>query len=212
MWILCFLYSCFCALFVATFLANIRPDDAQKWLESLLTILLDDFLIQPMLVAIVYTLITAALVARSPSLVEEIRNDLQILDDAVTLVSAEPLSASVVAASWLLDLRTKRSCSVFSSVRIEAEPTFGTELCLIDLTSQCDTRELCDTGPSSPHQFAFAGRPSDGSSNLPRRNLPRCNAFDEVCLGVAEAICLDVADEVERSFELQHINIDNIMV
>jgi hypothetical protein len=157
MWTLCFLYSCLCTLFVATFLANVRPDDAQKWLDSLLAILLDDFLFLPLLAAIMYALITAALVCRSPSLVEEVRNDLHmldhavtiestapmsvsiaaapwLLDDAVTIASTAPMSVSIAAASWLLDMHTKRS-SFASSESTSGKPAVvGTDLCSIGST------------------------------------------------------------------------------
>lgn len=114
-WALCLLYNCLCALFIATFLANIRPQDAQKWLESLLVILMEDFLLQPMLVAIIHTLVTTAIVARNPGLVEEVRNDLHIVDDSATLEATTPLSVSIAAASWLLNMRSKRGSSKTSA-------------------------------------------------------------------------------------------------
>jgi len=112
-WALCLIYNIVCTLFVATFLANIRPEDAQKWLDSLVGIFFEDFLLQPMVVAIIYTLITAALLVRSPGLLEEVRNDLRILDnDATTLASTEQLAISSTAPSLLLNMEMKRSRSV----------------------------------------------------------------------------------------------------
>jgi hypothetical protein len=105
------LYNGCCTVFLATFLANIRPDDAQKWLESLGGVLMEDFLLQPMVVAIIYTLITAALVFRSPSLLEEVQNDLRILDEEAGAVSTAVTQSS-------LGLQTKGSHSMLSSASI----------------------------------------------------------------------------------------------
>jgi hypothetical protein len=126
-WTFSFLYNVSCALFIATFLANIRPTDAQKWLESVFGILLDDFLLQPILVAVVYTLVSTMLVACSPGLIEEVRRDLSNeeirMSDATSTQGSTtvPLSASIAAASWLLDMQTKRSLSVLTHYAMGAE-------------------------------------------------------------------------------------------
>merc|ERR1712232_972976 len=124
-WTLCFLYNCLCTLFLATFLANIRPGDAQKWLDSLVGIFVEDFLLQPMVVAIIYTLITALLVSRSPGLLEEVRNDLRILDDdATTSTTTDPLSMSITTPTLLYNVQTKRSHSV-NRYALDAESDLG---------------------------------------------------------------------------------------
>jgi len=124
-WTLCFLYNCLCTLFIAAFLANIRPGDAQKWLDSLVGIFVEDFLLQPMVVAVIYTLITALLVSRNPGLLEEVRNDLRILDDDDTTSTAtDPLPVSITPPSLLHNIQTKRSHSANGDA-LDAEIALG---------------------------------------------------------------------------------------
>merc|ERR1712187_634768 len=78
LWALSGLYNCGCILFLVTFLANVRAEDGRTWLESIIAVLVVVFIIQPFLLSLLCTFVTAVVVKRSPDLIAEVRHDFVI--------------------------------------------------------------------------------------------------------------------------------------
>merc|ERR1712187_104309 len=78
LWALSGLYNCGCILFLVTFLANVRAEDGRTWLESIIAVLVVIFVIQPFLLSLLCTFVTAVVVKRSPDLIAQVRHDFTI--------------------------------------------------------------------------------------------------------------------------------------
>merc|ERR1712187_58661 len=75
LWALSGLYNCGCILFLVTFLANVRAEDGRTWLESIIAVLVVIFIIQPFLLSLLCTFVTAVVVKLSPDLIAQVRHD-----------------------------------------------------------------------------------------------------------------------------------------
>eukprot|EP00928_Gymnodinium_smaydae_P071870 TRINITY_DN5534_c0_g1_i4.p1 TRINITY_DN5534_c0_g1~~TRINITY_DN5534_c0_g1_i4.p1 ORF type:complete len:884 (+),score=167.03 TRINITY_DN5534_c0_g1_i4:523-3174(+) len=86
-------YSLFCVLFVCAFLANVNPKDEYMWLIAAATVLIEDYVIQPVMIAVLLSTTLAMVVCCRPSVLDKILHELTI-----------PHSSHLFAAHFVLNL------------------------------------------------------------------------------------------------------------
>eukprot|EP00434_Breviolum_minutum_P001501 symbB.v1.2.001324.t1/scaffold57.1/size370615/33 len=72
-WVMSFLYTTFCNIYIWLFLANVREEDASKWLSALLGTLFQDLLLKPLMVTVILTTMSSLLLCCRPSLKRRIQ-------------------------------------------------------------------------------------------------------------------------------------------
>jgi len=72
-WVISILYTSFCNIYAWLFLANVREEDADKWLNGILWTLFQDLILKPFLVAVILATMSSLLLCCRPSLSRKIR-------------------------------------------------------------------------------------------------------------------------------------------
>jgi len=80
-WVISFLYIIACNIYTWLFLANVREEDAAKWLDGVLWTLFQDLILKPLLVALILTTMSSLLLCCRPSLKRKIQAQWEEVDD-----------------------------------------------------------------------------------------------------------------------------------
>eukprot|EP00434_Breviolum_minutum_P033669 symbB.v1.2.029793.t1/scaffold3289.1/size59672/2 len=72
-WVISILYTSFCNIYAWLFLANVREEDADKWLQGVLWTLFQDLILKPLLVAVILATMSSLLLCCRPSLRRKVR-------------------------------------------------------------------------------------------------------------------------------------------
>jgi len=80
-WVTSFFYVIACNIYTWLFLANVREEDAAKWLDGVLWSLFQDLILKPLLVALILTTMSSLLLCCRPSLKRKIQAQWEEVDD-----------------------------------------------------------------------------------------------------------------------------------
>eukprot|EP00928_Gymnodinium_smaydae_P090812 TRINITY_DN7453_c0_g1_i2.p1 TRINITY_DN7453_c0_g1~~TRINITY_DN7453_c0_g1_i2.p1 ORF type:complete len:898 (-),score=135.05 TRINITY_DN7453_c0_g1_i2:96-2789(-) len=112
------LYCIFCVIFIFSFLANVDPRDEYKWLVAASTVIVEDFVVQPLIVTLVIGVTLIGVRCCSPHLIEKIAHEFKISDNS-----------HLVSVSFVLDIvglqprQLKRHVRLLSRVKQVIEST-----------------------------------------------------------------------------------------